>query len=127
MTAAERPRIYIIDDDASVRRALARLVRSADMEACVCASAHEFLSVWEPRPNACLVTDIMMPELDGLDLQARLVADGFALPVIFITAFDCAETRDSARRSGAVSYLSKPVDGQALLDSIQWALAHRSD
>ncbi len=115
--------MYIVDDDESVRRALRRLLRSAGLEATTFASAREFLDSDYRTENACLILDIQMPGLSGLDLQRELQAAGSTLPVIFITAFDSAETREEARSLGAAGYFQKPVDDQALLDAIQWVLS----
>ena len=117
------PVIYIVDDDESVRRAMERLIRSAGMEAHTFASGHEFLDFEFKSSNACLVVDVKMPVMSGLELQEALRARDSALPVIFITAFDSPETREQAKKAGAAGYFRKPLDDQALLDSIQWALA----
>jgi len=117
-----KPVIYIVDDDRSVRRAMERLIRSAGMEAQTFASAHEFLDFEFRKQDACLVVDVKMRGMSGLELQDELRTKGSDLPVIFITGFDSPETRDQAKKSGAAGYFRKPIDDQALLDSIQWAL-----
>lgn len=114
--------VYIVDDDDSVRRAIERLIRSADMEAQTFASGGDFLKSKFSDQKACLIADIRMPGMSGLALHRKLVERGFKLPVIFMTGFDTEETRDQAMKSGASSYFCKPVDDQALLDAIQWAL-----
>jgi FixJ family two-component response regulator len=118
-----KPIIYIVDDDESVRRALKRLLCSAGMEARTFANAEDFLNYDYEKLNACLLTDIKMPGISGMELHKELVRRGDQLPVIFITAFDTKETRDQAKKSGAAGYLRKPVDDQALIDLIQWVLA----
>jgi FixJ family two-component response regulator len=115
--------VYVVDDDESVRRALRRLLYSWGLRARTFASAAEFLDSGSREEDACLIADIRMPGLGGLDLQRELRAKGSTIPVIFITAFDTAETRERARALGAAGYFRKPVDDQALLDAIRWALS----
>lgn len=117
-----KPIIYIVDDDDSIRRAMKRLFRSVGMDAHVFASAQEFLDSKHRNHNACMIVDIRMPGMSGLELQELLLARGSQLPVIFITGFDSPETRDQAKKAGAAGYFRKPIDDQALMDSIQWAL-----
>ena len=118
------PIIYIVDDDASVRRAMKRLIRSAGMEVRTFASAQEFLDFEYTNQNACMIVDIKLQGMSGLELQKELRARGSDLPVVFITGFDSPETREQAKKAGAAGYFRKPLDDQALLDTIQWALAH---
>lgn len=115
--------VYIVDDDESVRRGLARLIRAAGMEAQAFSSAEEFLKIRDLGHNGCLVADVKMPGRGGLELLRELKARAIDLPVILVTAFDTRETREEAKRAGAVEYFRKPVDGQALLDAITWALS----
>ena len=115
--------IYVIDDDASVRKAFGRLLRSAKLDAETFSSAEEFLSRPRQRENACIIIDIRMPGLTGFDLLERLVTEGIRIPVIAVSADDDAETREHAKELGAVSFFRKPVDDQALLDAIWWAIA----
>ena len=110
--------ISIVDDDLSVRRALRRLVGSAGYQVETFASAQEFLSSARPAGPGCLVLDVHMDGMSGFELQERLVSDQREIPIIFITAHDDAGTRERIRTSGAVGYLSKPFDPQALLDAI---------
>ena len=117
-----KPNIYIVDDDTSVLRAIKRLIRSANMVPHTFASALEFLDFDYEKQNVCLIVNIRMPGIDGLELQNELRLRGADLPVIFITGFDSPETKDKAKRSDAAGYYRKPIDDQALLDSIQWAL-----
>lgn len=113
------PMISIVDDDQSVRRALRRLVRSAGYAVETFGSARDFLSSGPLTRSACLVLDIYLEGMNGFELQEQLVADRVAIPIIFMTAHDDAATRERIRRSGAVGYLGKPFDGQALLDVIR--------
>lgn len=119
--------IYIVDDEPSVRAAYARLVRSARMEPRTFCTVEEFLSTELSDENACVVSDIKMPGSSGLALPGLLDKAGRHLPVIFITAHDTPETRDTAQRAGAAGFFRKPVDGQALLDAIEWALSKPPD
>ena len=114
--------VYIVDDDDSVRGALKRLIRSMGMEAQTFASGADFLKSKFRDQKTCLVADVRMPGMSGLELHQKLIERGFKLPVIYITGFDTAETRSQARKSGAFGYFRKPVDDQALLDTIQLAL-----
>jgi FixJ family two-component response regulator len=111
--------ISIVDDDLSVRRALRRLVGSAGYLVETFASAHEFLSFAPPSGIGCLVLDVHMHGMSGLELQARLASECRAIPIIFMTAHDDARTRERIRTLGAAGYLSKPFDPQALLDAIR--------
>jgi len=115
--------IYVIDDDASVRKAFGRLLRSANLDAETFSSAEEFLSSPKQKENACIIIDIRMPGLTGFDLLERLVTERIRIPVIAVSAHDDAETREHAKELGAVSFFRKPVDDQALLDAIWWAIA----
>jgi FixJ family two-component response regulator len=114
----DAPTIAIVDDDASVRRSLLRVVRSAGFKAEIFASAREFLD-WLPRNQAaCLVLDIQMSEMSGFDLQRRL-----AVPVIFMTAHDDASTIERIEKSGAAGHLRKPVDPRTVLLAIRQAVS----
>jgi FixJ family two-component response regulator len=115
--------VYIVDDDDSVRGAIKRLIRSAGMEAQTFASGGDFLKSKFRDQKACLVADVRMPGMSGLELYQKMVERGFKLPVIFITGFDTADTRSEASKNGAFGYFRKPVDDQALMDAIQWALS----
>jgi two-component system response regulator TtrR len=115
--------IYVVDDDASVRKAMEMLLISAGMEVLTFESAETFLENEFREENACLIADIKMKGLSGLELQQKLAEKGIKIPVIFLTAFDSKESREQAKKGGAISFFRKPVDDQALLDSIQWALS----
>ena len=114
--------VYVIDDDASVRNALEMLLISAGMDSLAFESSEDFLEYEFRDHNACLVADVKMRGLGGLELKQELTKRGSKLPVILITAFDTDEIREQAKKSGAKGYFRKPVDDQALLDSIRWAL-----
>jgi FixJ family two-component response regulator len=118
--------VYIVDDDDSVRRAMKRLIHSASMEVRTFASAQELLDSECPNQNACMIVDIKLQGMSGLELYEELRARGSDLPVIFITGFDSPETREEAKKAGPAGYFRKPIDDQALLDSIEWVLAKQS-
>jgi FixJ family two-component response regulator len=117
--------IYVIDDDASVRRSFGRLFRSADLDVETFSSAEEFLSNPRQKENTCILIDIRMSGSTGFDLQQRLGSDGVQTPVIVVSASDDMQTRERARELGAVSFFRKPVDDQALLDAVWWAISAR--
>ena len=121
--AKEQTRVYVIDDDESVRKAFKRLLRSVNFEAETFASAEEFLKTPKPNKNSCIIIDIKMPGLTGFDLQRKLMAQGSRTPVIVISASDDAQVREQARGLGAVAFFRKPIDDQALLDAITWAVS----
>ena len=114
--------VAIIDDDDLMRSALEGLLKEAGFTARTFASAEEFLSAGELRNAACLIADIRMPGMSGLDLQARLNVEGIRIPTIFITAHGDARMRMQALRAGAVEFLTKPFDDEVLVDSVRAAL-----
>jgi FixJ family two-component response regulator len=112
-TIDEERFVAIVDDDASVRRSARRLIRAFGYRAEAFGSAEEFLHSGDVKSTACLILDVRMPRMDGLELQRRL--DGSAIPIVFITARASEEEERRALRAGAVAFLRKPVDKQALL------------
>jgi FixJ family two-component response regulator len=114
--------VFAIDDDASMREALSRLFRSIGMRVQIFASAHDFLRFKRPDAPACLVLDVRLPGLSGLDLQRELTATGPAIPIIFITGHGDVPMSVQAMKAGAVEFLTKPFREQALLDAIQQAI-----
>jgi len=116
------PIIYIIEDDHSVRVAFERLMISAGLEAITFASAEDFLASECKYKAGCLITDIKMKGLSGFELHIKLKGMGNDIPVIYITGYDTPESRDQAKSYGASGYLCKPIDDQALLDAIKWAV-----
>jgi FixJ family two-component response regulator len=116
--------IAIVDDDELMRDALKGLLKEAGFPVRAFASAEEFLDSGEQHRTACLIADIRMPGMSGLDLQARLNADDIRIPIIFITAHGDEHLRMQAMRSGAVEFLAKPFDDEALLESVRAALDH---
>jgi FixJ family two-component response regulator len=110
--------IAIVDDDRSVQIALKDLMESAGLEARCFGSAEEFLDPDQRYQMACIVTDIRMPGMSGLELQAKLNADGSRIPIIFITAHVDAKMKMQAMKAGAVEFLSKPFDDEVLLEKV---------
>jgi FixJ family two-component response regulator len=114
--------VAIVDDDDSVRSALQGLLKAVGLPAQAFASAEEFLKSGQQHQTACLIADIRMPGMSGLELQAQLNAERCRIPIIFITAHGDAKMRMQALRAGAVEFLAKPFDDEALLDSVRAAL-----
>ena len=114
--------VAIVDDDDLMRTALQGLLKSAGLLAQSFASAEEFLMSGHQQDTACLITDICMPGMSGLELQAQLNADHCKIPTIFITAHSDAKMRMQAMRAGAVEFLAKPFDDEALLESVRAAM-----
>jgi FixJ family two-component response regulator len=123
MTTEEKPKVIaIVDDDELVRSALQGLLKVAGFPALTFASSEEFLNSGQLRHSACLIADIHLPGISGLELQSRLYADHQKIPIIFITARGDEKVRMQALRAGAVEFLTKPFDDEVLLDSIRVAL-----
>jgi FixJ family two-component response regulator len=115
--------VAILDDDDSERSALLGLLKAVGMPAQAFASAEEFLKSGQQHHIGCLIADIRMPGMSGLELQAKLNAERCRVPIIFITAHGDAKMRMQALRAGAVEFLAKPFDDEALLESVRAALA----
>ncbi len=123
MAAQRKPKlITIVDDDDSMRRALQGLLESAELPAQSFASAEEFLKSGQHHRTACLIADIRMPGMSGLELQAKLNAERCRIPIIFITAHGDEKMRLQALRAGAVEFMAKPFNDEALLESVRAAL-----
>jgi FixJ family two-component response regulator len=118
----EEPIVFAVDDDRSMREALTRLFRSLGMRTQMFASAQDFLRFKRPDAPACLVLDVRLPGLSGLDLQRELAAGGPAIPIIFITGHGDIPMSVQAMKAGAVEFLTKPFRDQALLDAIHEAI-----
>jgi FixJ family two-component response regulator len=119
--------IAIVDDDECVRSAVSGVLKSVGMNTRTFVSAGEFLVSGQHGEIACLITDIKMPGMTGLELQARLAAENYRIPIIFITAYENAaygntSMRMQALRAGAVEFLGKPFDDEALLVTVREAL-----
>ena len=117
-----KPTVFIVDDDLSLRKALKRLISSVNFEACVCSSAHEFLNARLPKTPSCLVLDVQMPDLNGLDLQKELIQKRIDIPIIFITGHGSIPMGIRAMKDGAVDFLQKPFDDTDLLAAIDRAI-----
>ena len=114
--------IAIVDDDEPVRDATKALVRSLGYHASTFASADEFLKSEQVRDTSCLITDVRMPGLSGIDLQVRLIARGHCIPIIFMTGYPSDSVRARAMKAGAVCFLNKPFNEDHFIGCIQKAL-----
>ncbi|MGO8696253.1 MAG: response regulator transcription factor [Limisphaerales bacterium] len=119
--------IAIVDDDESVREATTSLLRSNRFSAETFSSAEDFLNSPLLPKTRCLLLDIGMPRMSGLELQRRLTGEGRHIPIVFITARDNQEIRMEAMRAGAIDFLPKPFSEEALLKAIRNALTHNND
>jgi len=118
--------VFVVDDDAAVRRALERLIKSVGLHVETFASAQDFLQRDPPDRPACVVADIRMPGLSGLDLQKELADADLSMPIVFMTGHGTVPMSVRAMKAGAVDFLQKPVDEQVLLDAIHQALERGS-
>jgi FixJ family two-component response regulator len=118
------PLVAIIDDDASVRATTDSLVRSLGYTVYTFASAEEFLRSNLPDEISCVIADVQMPGMSGVELQAHLLTQRNHVPFIFVTAFPDERVRAKALRAGAICYLTKPFDGKSLIQGLRAALKH---
>jgi FixJ family two-component response regulator len=118
----ESPLIAVVDDDEALRDAVQSLLRSVGLRAAVFASAEDFLHAEQRQATACLIVDVRMPRMSGLELQQQLATAHCPLPIIFMTAHGDAEARVRALRAGAVAFLDKPFSDEVLLRAVQSAL-----
>jgi len=116
------PVVFVIDDDASVREALTNLLRSVGLNVETFGTAHEFLSAKRPDAPGCLVLDVRLPGVSGLDLQHQFVEANIQIPIIFITGYGDIRMSVRAMKAGAVEFLTKPFRDQDLLDAVQQAV-----
>lgn len=128
MTAAESasPFVFVVDDDPEVRAAIELLMRSVRLNTRSFESAAEFLAEWKPNEPGCLVLDVRMPGMSGLELQSLLNERGAAIPIVFLSGHGDIPMALRAVRAGAVDFLEKPFKDQALIDAIHAALAQDS-
>jgi FixJ family two-component response regulator len=117
--------VSIVDDDASVRAAMRSLLKSLGFVAFVFESAEDFLSSPQVEDSSCLITDVQMPGMSGLDLQDRLMAQGNRIPIIFITAFPEDTIRKRVQAGGALGFLEKPFAVKTMIELVRQALATR--
>jgi FixJ family two-component response regulator len=118
--------VFVVDDDEAVRKAVSRLLRSAGIAAVVFASPREFLAQYNPATPGCLVLDMAMPDLDGLQLQTALTEKGCILPIIFLTGHGDVSKSVQAMKQGAFDFLSKPVKDKDLLTAVRAAIARNA-
>ncbi|HSW27008.1 MAG TPA: response regulator [Burkholderiaceae bacterium] len=120
------PLIHIVDDEADVRDAVGMLLRSVGLACAQYGSAQQFLSEFRPGRPGCLLLDVRLPGLNGLDLQSRLAASGFALPIIIMSGHGDIQMAVRAMRAGALDFVEKPFHDQALLDRVHEAIERSS-
>jgi FixJ family two-component response regulator len=118
----ETPTVFVVDDDRSLRISTERLLRSLGFAVQTFASAREFLAHGRPDGPACLLLDVRMPGVSGLDLQRELAQSGVQIPIVFLTGHGDIPMTVRAMKAGAVEFLTKPVRKQALIDAIQAAI-----
>jgi FixJ family two-component response regulator len=118
---SDAPLVSIVDDDSLVLRSLARLIKATGFRVVTFRSAEEFLESGKAWEVACVILDIGLPGMNGLDLQAQLAAENCHVPIVFVTAHGEAEKRAQAVRNGAVAFLAKPLNDEALVDAIRSA------
>jgi FixJ family two-component response regulator len=124
MTSENAPTVFVIDDDALVRASVQGLLKSVGLRCEMFETAEEFLRTKRPDGPSCLVLDVSLPGISGLDFQRELVDEGFQIPIIFITAHGDIPMTVKAMKSGAVEFLTKPFLDQDLLDAVDQALEH---
>jgi FixJ family two-component response regulator len=127
MSADTAATVFVVDDDPSIRRALTRLLRSVGLAVDAYAGAQEFLDAYDPARPGCLVLDVRMPHISGLELQQALAQRAVELPIIFITGHGDVPMSVRAMRAGAIDFLPKPFHDQDLLDAIQRAIARDAE
>src|SRR3954447_16777783 len=121
-TSRDRPIVYIVDDDASMREALEGLIREVGWHPFAFESAQQFLSQARSLSPSCLILDVALPDLNGLDLQQEIANDQSNMPIIFITGHGDVPTSVRAMKAGAVEFLTKPFDAETLLGAVRSAL-----
>ena len=122
MSALPGPRVFVVDDETPVRRALSRLLRAAGFAVAGFASPKEFLREYDPNTPSCLVLDLMMPDFNGLELQRTLASKGCVLPIIFLTGQGDVPKSVQAMKGGAIDFLTKPVNDEDLLAAVRAAI-----
>jgi FixJ family two-component response regulator len=121
-TGPAKELVAVVDDDESVRKAVHGVLRSVGLKVQAFSSAAELLESGKQEQTGCLITDVQMPGMTGLELQARLAKDEYRIPIIFITAFGNARMWAQAMRAGAFEFLGKPFNDEVLLESVRAAL-----
>jgi FixJ family two-component response regulator len=118
--------ISVVDDDESIRRTTTFLIESFGFRAAAFESAETFLKSGQLHDTSCLIVDVQMPGMDGLELQSELAATGYDIPIVFITAYENKVSRQQAMQAGAVAFLAKPFGDEQLLQTVRLALGHDS-
>jgi FixJ family two-component response regulator len=126
MVLADIPTVFVIDDDAGIRASIQGLLRSAGLRSECFERAEQFLQIKPPDTPSCLILDVSLPGINGLDFQQQLRSAGLQIPIIFVTGHGDIPMSVKAMKSGAVEFLTKPLKRHALLDAIQQALANDS-
>jgi len=126
MTPLPKPIVFVVDDYAPVRRSMVRLLHAAGFVVAAFASAEEFLAQYDPQTLGCLVLDVAMPTLNGLELQSRLIKLGSLLPIIFLTGASDIPESVRAMKQGASDFLTKPLDDEELLAAVRVAIEKHS-
>jgi len=121
------PLVYVVDDEASIRDSLAMLLRSVGLVSRTFGDAKSFLAAYEPRADACLVADVRMPGMSGIELQEALRSRGAELPIVLITGHGDIAMAVRAMKAGATDFIEKPFHDQTLLDAVHRALARAAD
>jgi FixJ family two-component response regulator len=116
--------ISVVDDDESIRRTTTFLIESFGFRAAAFESAGNFLKSGQLHDTSCLIVDVQMPGMNGLELQSELAAAGYDIPIIFITAYDNKVSRRQAMQAGAAAFLGKPFSDEQLLQTVRSALGH---
>lgn len=114
--------VAIVDDEALVRRSLERLVKSVGYRGYGFVSAEDFLEFGDRQGTDCLILDLILPGMTGLELQEQLEGEGWHIPIVFVSAHDRPQERTQALEGGAITYLVKPFDGNILLDAVRSAM-----
>jgi FixJ family two-component response regulator len=122
-SSSQQPsRVFIVDDDAGVLAALTRVLRIHGYEPCPFASAAAFLAAHDPQEAGCLLLDLSLPDMDGIEIQRTLSATGSSRPIIFLTGYGDVRTSVVAMKAGAEDFLEKPVEDEVLLDAVRRAI-----
>ena len=126
MASAEIPTVFVVDDDANVRTSIQGLLKSAGLRSECFETAEQFLQRKPSKGPSCLILDVSLPGMNGLDFQQKLRNAGLQIPIIFVTGYGDIPMSVKAMKSGAVEFLTKPFEDQDLLDAVQQALARDS-
>jgi FixJ family two-component response regulator len=126
MASRDTPTVFVIDDDAGIRSSIQGLLKAVGLRSEGFETAEQFLQRKPPNGPSCLILDVSLPGISGLDFQEQLKNAGFEIPIIFVTAYGDIPMTVKAMKSGAVEFLTKPFGDQVLLDAIQQALARDS-